>query len=49
MYCLEDISNHMLAGGGEDGIKLWKWDELTRNTKVHHHDTDRKGFNVSIY
>ena len=41
LYCLEDISNHMLAGGGEDGIKLWKWDELTRNTKVHrcHFDT----------
>ena len=36
LYCLEDVSNHMLAGGGEDGIKLWKWDELTRNTKVPH-------------
>lgn len=34
LYCLADISNHLVCGGGDEGLKLWKWDDLTRKTKV---------------
>ena len=34
LYCLEEIGDRTLASGGDDGIKLWKWDDLIRNNKV---------------
>ena len=33
-YCLKTAGN-LLFSGGEDGIKAWKWSELTKTTKVH--------------
>lgn len=33
IYCLEGVGN-LLASGGDDGVKVWKWDHLLNPSKV---------------
>lgn len=34
IYCLENVAENLLASGGDDGVKIWKWEHLLNPSQV---------------
>lgn len=34
IYCLENVADNLLVSGGDDGVKIWKWEHLLNPSEV---------------